>query len=41
MNRGAQAAADALGVELVFQGAPNFNPVDAGPRARCRDRAPA
>ncbi len=27
MNRGAQAAADALGVELVFQGAPDFNPV--------------
>ena len=28
MNRGAQAAADALGVELIFQGAPNFNPVE-------------
>lgn len=27
MRRGAQAAADALGVELVFQGAPEFNPV--------------
>jgi len=27
MNRGAQAAADALGIELVFQGAPDFNPV--------------
>jgi ribose transport system substrate-binding protein len=27
MNKGAQAAADALGVELVFQGAPEFNPV--------------
>lgn len=27
MNKGAQAAADALGVELVFQGAPDFNPV--------------
>lgn len=27
MNRGAQAAADALGIELVFQGAPEFNPV--------------
>jgi ribose transport system substrate-binding protein len=26
MNRGAQAAADALGIELVFQGAPEFNP---------------
>ncbi len=27
MRKGAQAAADALGVELVFQGAPDFNPV--------------
>lgn len=27
MERGARAAADALGVELVFQGAPEFNPV--------------
>ncbi|MBA8879626.1 ABC transporter substrate-binding protein [Phyllobacterium myrsinacearum] len=27
MRRGAQIAADALGVELVFQGAPDFNPV--------------
>src|SRR6516164_7165736 len=27
MHRGAQAAADALGVELIFQGAPDFNPV--------------
>ncbi|GLQ10700.1 ribose ABC transporter substrate-binding protein [Devosia yakushimensis] len=27
MRKGAQAAADALGVELVFQGAPEFNPV--------------
>jgi ribose transport system substrate-binding protein len=27
MHRGAQAAADALGVELIFQGAPEFNPV--------------
>ena len=26
MHKGAQAAADALGVELVFQGAPEFNP---------------
>ncbi len=26
MQRGAQAAADALGVELVFQGGPDFNP---------------
>src|SRR5688572_22735401 len=26
MRKGAQAAADALGVELVFQGAPDFNP---------------
>ncbi|WP_051329298.1 ABC transporter substrate-binding protein [Geminicoccus roseus] len=26
MHKGAQAAADALGVELVFQGAPDFNP---------------
>lgn len=27
MRKGAQAAADALGVTLVFQGAPDFNPV--------------
>lgn len=27
MRKGAQAAADALGVELVFQGGPEFNPV--------------
>ncbi len=27
MRKGAQAAADALGVELLFQGAPEFNPV--------------
>ncbi len=27
MRKGAQAAADALGAELVFQGAPDFNPV--------------
>jgi len=26
MHKGAQAAADALGVELMFQGAPEFNP---------------
>ncbi len=26
MHKGAQAAADALGVELLFQGAPEFNP---------------
>ena len=32
MRKGAQAAADALGVELVFQGAPDFNPVR---RSRC------
>lgn len=31
MNRGAQAAADALGVELAFQGAPDFNPVTQVP----------
>jgi len=31
MHRGAQAAADALGVELVFQGAPDFNPVTQVP----------
>lgn len=31
MQRGAQAAADALGVELVFQGAPEFNPVTQVP----------
>ena len=27
MRKGAQAAADALGVELIFQGGPEFNPV--------------
>lgn len=27
MRKGAQAAADALGVQLLFQGAPEFNPV--------------
>jgi ribose transport system substrate-binding protein len=31
MHKGAQAAADALGVELVFQGAPDFNPVTQVP----------
>jgi ribose transport system substrate-binding protein len=31
MQKGAQAAADALGVELVFQGAPDFNPVTQVP----------
>jgi ribose transport system substrate-binding protein len=31
MHKGAQAAADALGVELVFQGAPEFNPVQQVP----------
>jgi ribose transport system substrate-binding protein len=31
MHRGAQAAADALGVELNFQGAPEFNPVQQVP----------
>lgn len=31
MQKGAQAAADALGVELVFQGAPEFNPVQQVP----------
>ena len=31
MQRGAQAAADALGVELVFQGAADFNPVTQVP----------
>jgi len=31
MNKGAQAAADALGVDLVFQGAPDFNPVTQVP----------
>ncbi|UXN69095.1 ABC transporter substrate-binding protein [Devosia neptuniae] len=31
MRKGAQAAADALGVELVFQGAPDFNPVTQVP----------
>jgi ribose transport system substrate-binding protein len=31
MNRGAQAAADALGVELIFQGAADFNPVTQVP----------
>jgi ribose transport system substrate-binding protein len=31
MERGARAAAEALGVELVFQGAPDFNPVTQVP----------
>ena len=31
MQKGAQAAADALGVELLFQGAPDFNPVTQVP----------
>ena len=31
MRKGAQAAADALGVTLVFQGAPDFNPVTQVP----------
>src|SRR5215831_14040326 len=31
MHRGAQAAADALGVDLIFQGAPEFNPVQQVP----------
>lgn len=31
MRKGAQAAADALGIELVFQGAPDFNPVTQVP----------
>ncbi|MET3898016.1 ribose transport system substrate-binding protein [Devosia sp. UYZn731] len=31
MEKGAQAAADALGVNLVFQGAPDFNPVTQVP----------
>ncbi|RWA63936.1 sugar ABC transporter substrate-binding protein [Mesorhizobium sp. M1C.F.Ca.ET.193.01.1.1] len=31
MRKGAQAAADALGVNLVFQGAPDFNPVTQVP----------
>ena len=31
MNKGAKAAADALGVDLVFQGAPDFNPVTQVP----------
>jgi ribose transport system substrate-binding protein len=31
MRKGAQAAADALGVELDFQGAPDFNPVTQVP----------
>lgn len=31
MRKGAQAAADALGVELIFQGAPEFNPVQQVP----------
>jgi ribose transport system substrate-binding protein len=31
MERGARAAADALGVELIFQGAPDFNPVTQVP----------
>jgi ribose transport system substrate-binding protein len=31
MHKGAQAAADALGADLVFQGAPEFNPVQQVP----------
>ena len=31
MRKGAQAAADALGAKLVFQGAPDFNPVTQVP----------
>jgi ribose transport system substrate-binding protein len=31
MHKGAQAAANALGVEFVFQGAPEFNPVQQVP----------
>src|SRR6516162_1961777 len=31
MHKGAQAAADALGVDLIFQGAPEFNPVTQVP----------
>jgi ribose transport system substrate-binding protein len=31
MHKGAKAAADALGAELVFQGAPEFNPVQQVP----------
>ena len=31
MHRGAQAAAEALGAKLVFQGAPDFNPVTQVP----------
>lgn len=31
MERGARAAADALGIELMFQGAPDFNPVTQVP----------
>ena len=38
MRKGAEAAADALGVDLVFQGAPDFNPVTAGAGARRRHR---
>ncbi|UXN72372.1 twin-arginine translocation signal domain-containing protein [Devosia sp. A8/3-2] len=36
MRKGARAAADALGVELVFQGAPDFNPV-----TQCRCSMPS
>jgi ribose transport system substrate-binding protein len=31
MHRGAAAAAEALGIKLVFQGAPSFNPVEQVP----------
>ncbi len=31
MHKGAQAAAEALGVDLIFQGAPDFNPVTQVP----------
>ena len=31
MRRGAEAAAKAVGADLVFQGAPDFNPVTQAP----------
>ena len=41
MRKGAEMAAKAVGCELLFQGAPDFNPIAAGAGARGGDRAQA
>ena len=41
MRKGAEMAAKAVGCELLFQGAPEFNPTAAGAGARRRHRAQA